>query len=322
MKKIVLGLLAFVLFVPALALAQEAQEPPVPQPYGGPQVAGARANIEKLQGQIVLASKTELTINSGTKDKPEQIKIRIPERRAELADLLSKGVGKKAELLCRKTPQGDWVLLRIGSIEGVDVSSQPALGPAIREGLHRRAEQLSPEQRERLRDRFTAMSEYFKENPQQREELKKLAKEDPEAFRERIRQIHEQSIQGSQPGQSWPGPMPSGQRMGMGPLGQGGPHFSPEMMEIHKFEQQTHQLAKQYCQAEGKEKDELAGKLRTTLSEIFDKKAQAQSQEVKQLEKRLEELRDRIKTRQKNRETIIQKRFEQLTSSEHDDLAW
>ena len=322
MKKMILGLLAFVLFVPALALAQEAQEPPVPQPDEGPRLAGPRANmnIEKLQGQIVSASKTELTINSATKDKPEQIKIRIPERRAELADLLSKGIGKKTELLCRKTPQGDWVLFRIGSIEGVDISSQPALGPEIREGLHRRAEQLTPEERERLRERFTAMSEYFRENPQLREELRKLAKEDPEAFRARIRQIHAQPAQGFQPGQ--PGPMPFGQRMGMGPQVPVGPRFSPEMMEIHKLEQQTHQLAEQYRQAEGKEKDELAGKLRTTLSEIFDKKAQAQSQEVKQLEKRLKELQNRIETRQKNRETIIQKRFEQLTSQEQDKLAW
>ena len=108
----------------------------------------------------------------------------------------------------------------------------------------------------------------------------------------------------------------------MGPQGPGGPRFSPEMAEIHKLEQQTHQLAEQYRQAKDKEKDELAGKLRTTLSEIFDKKAQAQSQEVKQLEKRLEELQGRIKTRQKNREDIIQKRFEQLTSQEHDALTW
>ena len=58
------------------------------------------------------------------------------------------------------------------------------------------------------------------------------------------------------------------------------------------------------------------------LSEIFEKKAQVQKQEVERLEKQLKKLQSRLEERQKNREAIIKQRFEKLTSQEDRKLSW
>lgn len=323
MKKTGLTVLIVVLFFPALGLAQqdETRERPRRDRVERP---GESLNFEELRGEIISVSKNEVTIAAGSADKPEQIKISIPERRAELRGLLGQGLGQKAELRCYKTRRGTWALLKIEGIEGVDVPSQSPSGPGeVGERPHHKDDEFSPEQRERLRDRFRAVAQRLKENPELREELKKLAKEDIEAFRQRIRRIHQLA------GESIRGPdQPRGD--GMAQRGRGGP--MPDQRgwrrgqsmppQIAEFERQSRELAEQYRRAEGRDREELGNKLQDRLAEIFDEKAEAQEKEVRRLEKQLEKLRKRLEKRQSHRKAIIQGRFEELTGQEDDELSW
>ena len=335
MKRIMLALMVVVLVVPAVASAQKDEGFRDPPP-GGTARATGRLNLEIIQGKIVSVGTDEVVIASGSSEQSKQVKVRIPEmNRDEFRTLLAQGIGKQGQLRCRKDKEGALVLYRIREIEGVDVSSQPGFGGDMRQRLQDRTEQLSPEQREKMRDRFGAMSEHLKENPELREELRKLAKDDPEEFRQRIREemakLHQQTGREG-PQRDGRGAGMSGQHEPgmMGPMGMGQPgmgredrgRFSPENDQTKKLERQTHELAGQYRQAQGQEKDELGKKLRDTLAEAFDGRAKAHIQEVKRLEEQLERLRNRLESRQKNREAIIQRRFEQLTGQEDDELAW
>ena len=340
MKKITLALLIVVLFVPAVVLAQQDEDSPGPRRSRS---AGARERInsEELRGEIISVSKNAVTITSGTEDDPEVIKIRIPERRSQLRGLLAQGLGQKAELQCHKTSQGTLTLIRIEGIEGVDLSSQsrPGFGEGMRqEGRGRGMPgQFGGEQQPVMGGRFGAMAEHLRENPELREELRELAREDPEAFRERIRELMPELHQrqgpdgrqeGGRPGgmhdQHGQGPMGQmGQGREMGPTGQQGRRrSSPENEQTQKLERQTHELAREYRQAEGPEKRELEDKLRAALLETFEAKAQLQNQQVEYLEKQLEKLRDRLEKRRKNSEAIIDQRFEQLTGQQGNELAW
>ena len=314
MKKTGLTVLIVVLFVPALGLAQQDEERVRPR-RDSVERPGESLNFEELRGEIMSLSKNEVTIASGTKDKPEQVRIRIPERRAELRGLLAQGLGQKAELRCHKTRRGARVLVRIEGIEGVDVSSQSAFGTGkFGQRLRRYAEDLSPEKRERLRDRFRAVAKRLRENPELREELRNLAKEDIEAFRQRIRRIHQlagESIRG--PHGSKDGPTAGRRDWRRG---------QPMPPQIAKFERQSRELAEQYRRAKGQEREELGGKLQDRLAEIFDKKAAAQEKEVHRLEKQLAKLRNRLEKRQDHREAMIQRRFEKLTGQEDGELSW
>ena len=318
MKKITLGLLVVVLFVPAVVLAEQNED------SARPARAGERINLEELRGEIISLSKNEVTIASGTEDNPEQIKIRIPERRSQLRGLLAQGLGHKAELQCRKTSQGVLTLARIAGIEGVDVGRKSGFGRRVRGNLADRAKNLSPEQREQWRDRFMAMGQHLKDNPEIREELRELAKDDPEAFRKRIREmmpgVHSrQGPGGLQRNRGIPG-MPGQQ---IGARGDQSRHrFFPESEEVQKLERQSHKLARQYRQAEGTEKQQMQEELRATLLQIFEKKTQHQNEFVEHLEKQLQKLRSRLENRQKNRDAIVDRRFEQLTSDGEDELAW
>jgi hypothetical protein len=251
--------------------------------------------------------------------------------------LLAQGLGRKAELQCRKTSQGVLTLIRIEGIEGIEVSEQTGFGPGIRERSRDRAQQLSPEDRETFRARFKDMRERLSEDPELREELRESSREDPDAFRQRIRQmmpeLHQRPERRRPQRDEDPGGMSNHRgsrmmgRMGpgqeMGPRGrEGRRRFSPEDEELQKLERQTHELAEQCHRADGQEKDELGEKLRETLSQVFEKKDQAQSQEVERLEKQLDKLRSRLENREKNREAIINQRFDKLTGQQDDELAW
>ncbi len=108
---------------------------------------------------------------------------------------------------------------------------------------------------------------------------------------------------------------------GMGPRWGSGRRASPEIAEILKLEQQSQELAKQYRQAKGRDKEELGEKLRKTLTKVFELKVQTQAKQVQRLKRQLEKLRDQLKKRERNREAMIQKRFTQLTKQE-DELSW
>ena len=146
-------------------------------------------------------------------------------------------------------------------------------------------------------------------------------------------QLHQRSGRGGPQGDDRPGGMSNQRgsgmmgRMGpgqeMGPRGQEGRRrFSPGNEQTQKLERQTHDLARQYRQAEGQEKQELEGKLRAALLETFEAKSQLQNQQVEHLEKQLQKLRSRLENRRKNREAIIDQRFEQLTGQQDDELSW
>ena len=357
MKKIILGLLVMVLFVPAVVLAQEDADTERPRTRRSGRER-ERLNFEEIRGEIISVSKDTVTIATGTADQQEEVKIRIPERRTELRGLLAQGLGQKAELQCHKGRQGTMTLARIQGIKGVDVSdqSQPSFGRGMeqegpgrgvrQEGRGRdMPEQSWGEQKQGkggqepgMGGRFGAMAEHLKENPELRQELRDLAQDDPEAFRERIRELMPELHQrqgpddrqeGGMPGRHGPGMMGQmGQGQGMGPQGhqqgrQGRDRFSPENQQTRKLEQQTRELAQQYRQAEGQEKQELEDKLRDSLVKTFEAKARIQNEQVERLAEQLQKLRDRLESRQDKRKAIIQKRFEQLTGQEDDDeLAW
>ena len=316
MKKTILTLLIVLLAVPIVVLAQQDKAQPATPP-------AERPGLEQLQGRIVAVTEDELTIDTGTKDKPQQTKVAIPKMHtAEFSDLLNKGIGKQAKLRCWKTPQGVLNLARIDSIEGVDVSTQPTFGPWPGQRMQRQHGQLNGAEQDGMRDRFRAMYDRLKENPELRRELRSLAKEDFPAFRQRIRRIHEltrDSIKGTGRG---PGQLMPGGSQGPGPFGTG-PMSAHQMIspEIMKLEQQSLRLAGQYRRAEPDKKEELAAKVRTSLSEIFDKKDQERTKQVERLEKQLKKFKENLEKRRENREAIIEKRFEKLTG-QGENLAW
>ncbi|NIA07035.1 MAG: hypothetical protein GWP14_05275 [Actinobacteria bacterium] len=332
MRRIMLGLLIVVLVAPAVALARVNEDIGIPSPGGAARAKG-RLNLEMIRGEIISITKNEVVIATGPGGEQEQITVRIPKiNRAESRALLAQGIGQQAQLRCWKK-RGVLTLVRIKDIEGVDVSSQPGFSQAMREKLRDRAQQLSPEDRERFRERFKGLRERLSEDPELREELKELAKDDPDAFRQRIRQMMPELQQ--RPGRGGPqqdegpggmsdqrGPGMMGGRMGPRGRQGGGRRFSPEDKQLQKLERQTRELAERYRRAEDEEKGELSKKLRETLLETFEAKVQLQNQQVEHLEKQLQKLRSRLEKRQKNREAIINQRFGQLTGQQDDELAW
>ena len=341
MKKLIISLLLIVLAIPSLALAQEGKGARRPGQREGARGGGVM-KLESVAGKIVMklepvvgkmvsltANKVTIAMPAKSKDakaKFKHVKVRISDK-LDLRGLLAKGLGKKARLLCRKTDKGAWVLVRIKSIEGVEVPRQgPWWGAEARERLHEKSQTISSEQFKRMENRFRAMAKRVRENPELREELRNLAKKDFEAFRQRIRRIHgelSKSIKGDGPKKSQRRPegkgKPPGTRRGQGPQARG--PRRPVNPQIAKLEQQSQQLAKRYRKAEGQDKEELGDKLRGTLSEVFKLKVRMQAKQVERLEKQLERLREGLKKREHNREDMIQKRFGKLTGEE-EDLPW
>ena len=338
MKKRIVSLLLAVLVVPGLAQAQDTQEP-------RRAVEGRDGvKLERVAGKIVSLSANTVTIATRAKsndDKAKHVKVQISAK-PELRDLFAKGLGQKAQLFCRKTDKGGLVIVRVRSIEGVEVPEQGRQRPGMMGQMRHGGEELSPEQLEKRRERFGAMREHFRENPELRKELRELAQSDPEAFGQRIRQMHEDSGTASgarprggfsgrktgQPGRDGARPGPARQRGGRdgarpGPAGQRGGRGMDRLgnPQIAKLEQQSQELAKRYQKAQGQDKEELDEKLRDTLTEAFELKVQAQGKQVQHLEKQLDRLRKQLEKREQSREAMIQKRFSQLTGQE-DELSW
>ena len=327
MKKLIASLLLVVLVVPSLAWAEQGKQPQRRrQQKDAPGRGGMK--LEQVGGKIVSLSINTVTIATGAPSKDKKTKAKYVKvqtsAKPELQAALFRGLGRKAQLLCRKTDKGAWVLVRVKSIEGVEVPEQERRWPGMRDRMRQRGKELSPEELERAEKRFKAMAEHLREKPELRKELRKLAKENPEAFRRRIRQIREQG-----PGR--PDRMRPRREPPRGPMPQPGPGMSPwwgagrrpsrESAEIRKLEQQSQKLAKRYRQAKDRDKEELGEKLRKTLTEVFELKVQTQAKQVQRLERQLEKLRGQLEKRERNREAMIQKRFAKLTKQE-DELSW
>ncbi len=326
MKKLIASLLLVVLVVPSLAWAEQ-DNPPQRRRQQKDAHGRGGMKLEQVGGKIVSLSINTVTIATGAPSKDKKTKAKYVKvqtsAKPELQAALFRGLGRKAQLLCRKTDKGAWVLVRIKSIEGVEVAEQGRRWPGMMGEMFRRGKELSPEQREQMRERFRAMSEHIGKRPELRKELRELAEKDPDVFRLRVRQIREQGPERPdtrrQPGR--PTPQAGRAVFKPGPFFPSPPRVRPGSPQIAKLEQQSQELAKQYRQAKGRDKEELGEKLRKTLTEVFELKVEMQAKQVERLEEQLEKLREQLERRERNREAMIQKRFTHLTGQE-EDLPW
>jgi hypothetical protein len=91
---------------------------------------------------------------------------------------------------------------------------------------------------------------------------------------------------------------------------------------FHDYQAESAQLAQQYVKA--KKEDEKAGirkKLAQALGQQFDQHLKQQQKELEQLEKQIADLRALLTKRREARETIIERRIDQLVQ-EAEGLGW
>ena len=109
--------------------------------------------------------------------------------------------------------------------------------------------------------------------------------------------------------------------------GMGSPsEYDPEMAEFAEAEAtlaaKADELLAQYAAADAPDDQrQLKDQLRDTLAKQFDVQRQRRELELTRIEERVQKLRDQIKKRNDARETIIDRRFEQLID-EADGLGW
>jgi hypothetical protein len=98
-----------------------------------------------------------------------------------------------------------------------------------------------------------------------------------------------------------------------------------ERMELERkiveSEIRTEALALNYQSASSTDKEQVKKDLAKNVGELFDQKEQQRKWEVEMLESEIEELKQKITSRQKNKQTIIRRRVEELLGVE-EDLEW
>ncbi|MEW6041931.1 MAG: hypothetical protein AB1633_10450 [Elusimicrobiota bacterium] len=100
------------------------------------------------------------------------------------------------------------------------------------------------------------------------------------------------------------------------------PEIYNKLQKVQQLEKKTKELAKQYLATSQQErKAELKIEMRNILSELFDLREEKYNIEIKELEEEINRLKDRINKRKGNKEKIIDKRLESLTS-EQEYLEW
>jgi hypothetical protein len=114
--------------------------------------------------------------------------------------------------------------------------------------------------------------------------------------------------------------------MGSMTTGAAAPENDPEMAEFAEAEAtlaaEADELLSQYASADAKEEQkQLKDQLRDTLAKQFDVQRQRRELELQRIDERVQKLREQIKKRNDARQTIIDRRFEQLIS-EADGLGW
>jgi hypothetical protein len=88
------------------------------------------------------------------------------------------------------------------------------------------------------------------------------------------------------------------------------------------FQQQSHQLAKQYVKAEkDDEKKQIRSKLGDVLAKQFDEQVVRQQKELEDLEKQIANLKALLKKRTDAKRTIIERRMDQLIQ-DAEGLGW
>lgn len=134
---------------------------------------------------------------------------------------------------------------------------------------------------ERLRDQFQ------QRNPEEYKKLMELRDTDPEAFRAKMREIMQKNMQFGGPG---------GRGMALAE------------------EEKANEIAKRYLAASApEEKEQIKAELRKAVEAAFDKRMELQQQRFGDLEGRVKKAKEELETRQKNRDSIIQNRMDELT---------
>jgi len=100
-----------------------------------------------------------------------------------------------------------------------------------------------------------------------------------------------------------------------------GVNGSDVSQQINELELETEILGAQFKIAKGKEKAKIKAKLLNKLSRLFDLKEETRKKELNELKEKIAQLKKSIEKRIKNKNLIIERRFEELTGEE-DYLKW
>jgi hypothetical protein len=108
---------------------------------------------------------------------------------------------------------------------------------------------------------------------------------------------------------------------GLGP-GEDDPEMSKLIQAEHELDRQSDDLVKQYGATEDySQREKLRTQLRELLVKQFDAQQLRREKELERVEKRISDLRAQIKKRTSARDTIVDRRLENLTS-DADGLGW
>lgn len=169
-------------------------------------------------------------------------------------------------------------------------------------------------------------------NPEEFERMRKLREENPEAFREelrnRIRRERERAGRegGPDEGPAWRRGGPElRERIGRQVVEGGVRHaMSSESLrspELDQLERRAGELARAVREApDDAAKEKARGDLRTALAGAFDLREKMRRERFKHMEAQLTKVRDMLDSRQAHRDEIIDKRLQSMT--EGDALAW
>jgi hypothetical protein len=121
-----------------------------------------------------------------------------------------------------------------------------------------------------------------------------------------------------QAGPGWGGEMGG---FGFGPS-QDDPEISKLMQTEHELARQSDDLVRQYGDTEDYgQREKLRGQMRELLVKQFEAQQQRREKELSNVEQRLSKLREQLKKRTSARDTIVDRRLENLTS-DADGLGW
>jgi hypothetical protein len=108
---------------------------------------------------------------------------------------------------------------------------------------------------------------------------------------------------------------------GLGP-GEDDPEMSKLIQSEHELDRQSDDLVKQYGSTEDySQREKLRTQLRELLVKQFDAQQQRREKELERVEKRISDLRAQMRKRTSARDTIVDRRLENLTS-DADGLGW
>ncbi len=142
-------------------------------------------------------------------------------------------------------------------------------------------------------DVFQRMQHFKEANPEQYEELMQLREKDPQAFRERMRDVMRQQLAGR----------------------------DGEKNRMRELSERQRDLARQYQEAEDPErKEQIRTELREVVEKAFDERVEYHRDRLERMEKEIERLKDHIKQRVSLKDEIVERRISELT--EKSMLDW